>query len=74
MTTVSEPEEADMARATRREAIGAIGAAAVRLTGWGAGRVFYTALGHRPEVSDDPRFQRHVLEGIGWAMGADAGP
>ncbi len=37
----------------------------------GAGRVFYTALGHRPEVWDDPRFQRHLLEGIRWAMGHD---
>ena len=36
----------------------------------GAGRVFYTALGHRPEVWDDERFQRHLLGGIGWAMGA----
>jgi type 1 glutamine amidotransferase len=35
----------------------------------GAGRVFYTALGHRPEVWDDARFQRHLLEGIRWAMG-----
>ncbi|MCH7747973.1 MAG: ThuA domain-containing protein [Acidobacteria bacterium] len=38
----------------------------------GAGRVFYTALGHRPEVWDDPRFQRHLLGGIRWAMGSDA--
>lgn len=38
----------------------------------GEGRMFYTALGHRPEVWDDPRFQRHLLGGIRWAMGADA--
>jgi hypothetical protein len=38
----------------------------------GAGRVFYTALGHRPEVWDDERFQRHLLAGIDWAMGAPA--
>ena len=37
----------------------------------GAGRVFYTALGHRPEVWNDVRFQRHLVEGIGWAMGRD---
>ena len=37
----------------------------------GDGRVFYTALGHRPEVWDDARFQRHLLEGIRWAMGHD---
>jgi len=36
----------------------------------GAGRVFYTALGHRPEVWDDTRFQQHLLEGILWAMGS----
>ncbi len=34
----------------------------------GDGRVFYTALGHRPEVWDDERFQRHLLEGIAWTM------
>jgi len=35
---------------------------------WGEGRVFYTALGHRQEVWDDPRFQQHLLGGIGWAI------
>lgn len=35
----------------------------------GKGRVFYTALGHRPEVWRDPRFVEHVLEGIRWAAG-----
>ena len=39
----------------------------------GAGRVFYTALGHRPEVWDDPRFQTHLLQGIAWAVGDPAG-
>ena len=39
----------------------------------GAGRVFYTALGHRPEVWDDVRFQQHLLEGISWAMGNNSG-
>jgi type 1 glutamine amidotransferase len=39
----------------------------------GAGRVFYTALGHRPEVWDDPRFQTHLLQGIAWAIGSPAG-
>jgi len=33
----------------------------------GKGRVFYTALGHRPEVWQDERFQKHLLGGIGWA-------
>jgi uncharacterized protein len=33
----------------------------------GKGRVFYTALGHRPEVWQDARFQQHLVEGIRWA-------
>jgi hypothetical protein len=36
---------------------------------FGRGRVFYTALGHRPEVWRDERFQRHLVEGLRWAMG-----
>lgn len=31
---------------------------------YGEGKIFYTALGHRPEVWDDPRFQTHLVEGI----------
>lgn len=34
----------------------------------GAGRVFYTALGHRTEAWDDPRFRQHLLEAIRWAL------
>ncbi|HWP44254.1 MAG TPA: ThuA domain-containing protein [Blastocatellia bacterium] len=37
---------------------------------YGRGRVFYTALGHRAEVWQDERFQRHLLEGLRWAMGS----
>lgn len=33
----------------------------------GDGRVFYTALGHRPEVWRDARFQRMLVEAIAWA-------
>lgn len=33
----------------------------------GRGRVFYTALGHRPEVWRDERFIAHLLGGIRWA-------
>ena len=33
-----------------------------------AGRVFYTALGHRSELWQDPRYRRHVLEGIRWTL------
>jgi len=36
---------------------------------YGKGRVFYTALGHRPEVWQDDRFQQHILGAVRWAMG-----
>ena len=35
----------------------------------GSGRVFYTALGHRQEIWEDPRFRKHLLEAIRWAIG-----
>ncbi|MGC3002395.1 ThuA domain-containing protein [Streptomyces sp. G35A] len=35
----------------------------------GAGRVFYTALGHAAEAYDDPDFRAHLLGGITWAVG-----
>jgi len=35
---------------------------------YGKGRVFYTALGHRPEVWQDERFQKHLLGALGWVM------
>jgi hypothetical protein len=31
--------------------------------------VFYTALGHKPEVWQDPAYQQHLAGGITWAMG-----
>jgi hypothetical protein len=37
----------------------------------GAGRVFYTALGHRAEVWEDERFLRHLEGGIAWAARAE---
>ena len=39
--------------------------------GFGEGRVFYTALGHREEVWKDPRFLTHLVEGIRWATGRE---
>ena len=33
------------------------------------GRQWYTALGHRPEHYEDPRFMRHILGGIQWVIG-----
>ncbi|MFQ6098953.1 MAG: ThuA domain-containing protein [Armatimonadota bacterium] len=41
---------------------------------FGEGRVFYTALGHREEVWDNPKYQAHLLNGILWAMGEMDGP
>lgn len=35
----------------------------------GAGRVWYTGLGHRNELYADPAFREHVLGGIRWAGG-----
>jgi type 1 glutamine amidotransferase len=35
----------------------------------GQGRVFYTALGHRPDVWADAGFRQHLLGGILWTMG-----
>jgi putative membrane-bound dehydrogenase-like protein len=34
----------------------------------GKGRVFYTALGHRPELWKDERFLAHLAGGFRWAM------
>lgn len=36
---------------------------------YGKGRVFYTALGHRPEVWRDKRFQTMIVNAIKWAGG-----
>jgi uncharacterized protein len=38
---------------------------------YGKGRVFYTALGHRPEVWNDERFQQHVLGGLRYMFGLE---
>jgi type 1 glutamine amidotransferase len=35
------------------------------------GRVWYTALGHKPEHYSDPKLARHIEGGILWAMGRD---
>lgn len=37
----------------------------------GKGRMFYTALGHRPEVWRDQRFIDHLLGGVRWAAGVE---
>ncbi len=42
---------------------------------WGRGRVFYTALGHRAELWQDPSFLTHLLGGAKWAVeGPDYAP
>ncbi len=44
---------------------------------YGKGRVFYTALGHREDVWNDERFQKHLLGGLRYVMkleDADATP
>ncbi|HSV74576.1 MAG TPA: ThuA domain-containing protein [Chthonomonadales bacterium] len=40
---------------------------------YGRGRVFYTALGHRKDVWENPLFQQHLLGGIRWALGLARG-
>ena len=35
----------------------------------GQGRVFYTILGHNEFVWENPVYQKHILEGIRWALG-----
>jgi type 1 glutamine amidotransferase len=36
---------------------------------YGKGRVFYTALGHRPEVWRDLRFQTMIVNAVKWTSG-----
>ena len=39
----------------------------------GRGRVFYTELGHKPEVWAREDYQKHLLGGIKWALGLERG-
>lgn len=39
----------------------------------GAGRVFYTTLGHASEAYEDPDFRAHLLGGISWAARLEKG-
>jgi type 1 glutamine amidotransferase len=36
---------------------------------YGTGRVFYTELGHRDEVWQDPLYQKHIIGGLQFALG-----
>lgn len=40
---------------------------------YGKGRVFYTALGHRPEVWKDERFVKHMHGGLRYVLGLESG-
>ena len=41
---------------------------------FGAGRSFYTSIGHREDIwSNDPVFRAHVVGGIRWALGLEEG-
>lgn len=40
---------------------------------YGKGKVFYTSLGHREDVWTNPVYQAHLLGGLLWAMGLEAG-
>jgi acetyl esterase/lipase/type 1 glutamine amidotransferase len=38
---------------------------------YGEGRVFYSALGHYPELWKDERYLKHLVGGIRWVLGRD---
>ena len=40
---------------------------------YGQGKVFYTSLGHREDVWENKRYQKHILGGIKWALGLEPG-
>lgn len=40
---------------------------------YGNGRVFYTSFGHREDVLKSDYFQKHLLQGMRWALGYDNG-
>jgi len=40
---------------------------------YGKGRVFYTSMGHRAEVWNDPMFQQILIGGLKWAVGDATG-
>ena len=40
---------------------------------FGAGKVFYTSLGHNEYVWQMPEYQKHILGGIKWALGLEKG-
>ena len=59
-----DPDSVDLSRGSRPDGDYAL----AWCRDYGSGRVFYTALGHRPEVWRDPRFKNLLLGGIGWTL------
>jgi uncharacterized protein len=41
---------------------------------YGKGKVFYTSLGHREDVWENPVYQQHILGGIRWTLGLESHP
>jgi type 1 glutamine amidotransferase len=62
-----DPASVDMSKAAGKRDDGDVAMAWCHP--FGAGRVFYTALGHGMPTWTDERFHRHLLGGIQWAMG-----
>ncbi|MCA8971023.1 MAG: ThuA domain-containing protein [Planctomycetes bacterium] len=58
-----DPESVDISKGKRDDGVYAL----AWCREYGRGRVFYTALGHRPEVWRDARFQRLTRRGVDWA-------
>ena len=66
-----EPSSVDISKGARQDGNYAI----AWCREYGEGRVFYTSLGHRPEVWMDPRYRGHLLGGLKWAvLGGDWKP
>jgi uncharacterized protein len=40
---------------------------------YGQGKLFYTSLGHREDVWENPEYQKHIMGGIKWALGLEKG-
>jgi type 1 glutamine amidotransferase len=57
-----DPTSADLSKGTRPDKDYAL----AWFRDFGEGRVFYTALGHRPEVWSDKRFRDHLRDGLRW--------
>jgi type 1 glutamine amidotransferase len=59
-----DPASIDTARGKRSDKDYAV----AWVSRFGNGRVFYSSLGHREEVWQDPRYQEHLIGGLRWAL------